>query len=104
MVRFSACVAYRRLGTRPGQRNWFLALVGADAGAGAANGKPQLVVFPPDAALVLQNGGPSAAVDGIEHAVGSEATFSTTLVPVAGVTGVPERCLRGSADTMLVVD
>ncbi|MDV6298130.1 hypothetical protein R3P82_03290 [Dietzia maris] len=42
------------------------------------------MVLPPDATFVLQNGRPSATVDGIEHAVGSEATVNTTVVPIAG--------------------
>lgn len=67
-------------------------------------GAPQLAAFPPDATFVLQNGKPSVTVDGVEHAVGREFNSETTVLPVAAVKGLPERCARGSADTVLVVD
>lgn len=67
-------------------------------------GAPQLAVFPPGATFVLQNGKPSVTVNGVEHAVGREFTSETTALPAAEVTGVPERCARGSAGTVLVVD
>ena len=72
----------------------------AFVGAGA----PQLAVFPPAATFVLQNGKPSVTVDGVEHAVGREFAAETTELSVAATTGVPERCARGSADTVLVID
>lgn len=72
----------------------------AFVGAGA----PQLAIFPPDATFVLQNGKPSATVNGVHHVVGREFTAETTALPVDKVTGVPERCNPGSADTVLVVD
>lgn len=71
----------------------------AFVGAGA----PQLAIFPPDATFVLQNGKPSVTVDGAEHPVGRELTFDTAVVPVQQVAGLPERCTRGAADTVLVV-
>ena len=66
-------------------------------------GAPQLAIFPPDATFVLQNGKPSVTVDGAEHPVGRELTFDTAVVPVQQVAGLPERCTRGAADTVLVV-
>ena len=71
----------------------------AVVGAGA----PQLAIFPSDATFVLQNGKPSVTVDGAEHPVGRELTFDTTVVPAQQVAGMPERCTRGAADTVLVV-
>lgn len=71
------------------------ALVGA--------GAPQLAIFPPDTTFVLQNGKPSATVDGVEHVVGRAFDSETTVLPVDRVAGVPERCTNGSADTVLVV-
>ena len=67
------------------------------------DGPPQLAIFPPDATFVLQNGRPSVTVNGVEHPVGRELTSDTTVVPMADTTGVPERCARGAADTVLVV-
>ena len=67
------------------------------------DGPPQLAIFPPDATFVLQNGRPSVTVNGVEHPVGRELTSDTTVVPRADTTGVPERCARGAADTVLVV-
>ena len=71
----------------------------AFVGAGA----PQLAIFPSDATFVLQNGKPSVTVDGAEHPVGRELTFDTAVVPDQQVAGLPERCTRGAADTVLVV-
>lgn len=68
-----------------------------------SDGAPQLAIFPPDATFVLQNGRPSVTVDGVEHPVGRELTADTTVVPLADAAGVPERCARGAADTVLVV-
>lgn len=67
-------------------------------------GPPQLVVFPADATFVLQQGKPSATVDGTEHPVGREFTLETTTVNKSEVTGIPDRCAQGSADTVLVVN
>lgn len=67
------------------------------------DGPPQLAIFPPDATFVLQNGRPSVTVNGVEHPVGRELTSDTTVVPRADTTGVPERCARGAADTVLVL-
>lgn len=77
-----------------------LALVGTGSDAGA----PQLTIFPPGATTVFQGRQPSVTVVGIEYTVGSQTTFSATVLPVADATGVPERCARGSADTVVVVD
>ena len=71
----------------------------AVAGAGA----PQLAIFPSDATFVLQNGKPSVTVDRVEHPVGRELNADTTVVPVAQVAGVPDRCTRGAAGTVLVL-
>ena len=68
-----------------------------------SDGAPQLAIFPPEATFVLQNGRPSVTVNGVEHPVGRELTSDTTVVPRADTTGVPERCARGAADTVLVV-
>ncbi len=70
----------------------------------AGDRAPQLVVFPAEAMFVLQNGRPSVTVDGTEHFVGRELTVSTTAVSKAKVTGLPDRCSRGSSDTVLVVN
>lgn len=67
-------------------------------------GPPQFVVFPADATFVLQQGKPSATVEGTEHLVGREFTLETTVVNTSEVTGIPDRCARGSADTVLVVN
>lgn len=65
-------------------------------------GAPQLAVFPPEATFVLQNGKPSVTIDGTEHYVGREFDAETTALPIGQVSGVPERCVRGAADTVLV--
>lgn len=69
-----------------------------------AQGKPQLLVFPADATFVLQEGKPSATVNGTEHLVGQQFAPATTAVSTASVAGVPDRCLQGAADTVLVVN
>lgn len=67
-------------------------------------GKPQLLVFPADATFVLQEGKPSTTFGGTEHLVGRNFTVATTAVAKTGVAGIPERCLQGSDDMVLVVN
>lgn len=67
-------------------------------------GKPQLLVFPADATFVLQEGKPSATFAGKERFVGQQFGVATTAVSKASVAGVPDRCLQGSDDTVLVVN
>lgn len=69
-----------------------------------AQGKPQLLVFPADATFVLQEGKPSATIGGTEHLVGRQFAPATTAVSMESVAGVPDRCLQGAADTVLVVN
>ncbi len=66
-------------------------------------GKPQLLVFPADATFVLQEGKPSATIAGTEHFVGRQFAVATTAVAKSSVVGIPDRCLQGSDDTVLVV-
>ncbi|MDO5737488.1 MAG: hypothetical protein Q4P15_13555 [Propionibacteriaceae bacterium] len=66
-------------------------------------GKPQLLVFPADATFVLQEGKPSATISGTEHYVGRQFDVATVAVPKTSVAGIPDRCLQGSDDTVLVV-
>ena len=76
-------------------------------------GKPQLVVFPEDATFVLNEdckgkehhscGKPSATIDGTEHFVGRQFSVSTVAVPKTSVAGIPNQCMQGSDDTILVV-
>ncbi|MGV8845100.1 hypothetical protein [Tessaracoccus sp.] len=67
-------------------------------------GKPQLLVFPDDATFVLQEGKPSATIAGTEHPVGRQFAVATTAVAQSSVVGIPDRCLQGSDDTVLVVN
>lgn len=69
-----------------------------------AQGKPQLLVFPADATFVLQEGKPSATIGGTEHLVGQQFAPATTTVSMESVAGIPDRCLQGAADTVLVVN
>lgn len=66
-------------------------------------GPPQLLVFPARATFVLQDGRPSATIAGSETFVGEQLRVDTTEIPRSQVAGVPERCGRGSSDTLLVV-
>lgn len=70
----------------------------------AADGRPQLVVFPADARFVLVDGTPSATFGGTEHLVGSQFDVASVAVPATDVAGIPERCTDGSADLVIVVD
>ncbi len=67
-------------------------------------GQPQLLVFPDDATFVLQEGEPSATVDGTEYLVGRQFTVPTTEVEKFSVAGIPQRCEEGSDSTVYVVD
>lgn len=67
-------------------------------------GPPQLLVFPADATFVLQEGKPSATVAGTEFTVGRQFTVDTIAVSKSEVTGIPDRCAQGSADTVLVIN
>ncbi len=66
-------------------------------------GEPQLLVFPSDATFVLQEGKPSATIAGAEHFVGRQFGVATVAVPKTSVAGIPERCMQGSDDMLLVV-
>lgn len=66
-------------------------------------GPPQLVVFPEDATFVLVEGKPSATFSGTEHFVGRQMDVSSISIPTTAVAGIPERCLEGSADSVIVV-
>ncbi len=68
------------------------------------DGKPQLLVFPEDATFVLEDGKPSVTIDGTEYPVGQQFTVETTEVAKSEVTGIPQRCAKGSSDTVLVVN
>ncbi|MGO1383366.1 MAG: hypothetical protein ACTHU1_01040 [Arachnia sp.] len=70
----------------------------------AADGRPQLVVFPAEATFVLVDGTPSATFDGYEYLVGSQFDVASVAVPATDVAGIPERCTEGSADLVIVVD
>jgi len=66
--------------------------------------RPRLLVFPEDAEFELQNGRPSATFAGSQHFVGQTFTADMTEVPQSSVTGIPQRCSRGSGDTVLVIE
>lgn len=76
-------------------------------------GKPQLIVFPDDATFVLKGdcegekdhscGKPSATIAGTEHFVGRQFSVSTIAVPKTSVAGIPDQCMQGSDETVLVV-
>jgi len=65
--------------------------------------EPQLLVFPDDATFVLQEGKPSATIDGTEYLVGRQFDVDTTEVEKTNVAGIPERCEQGSASTVRIV-
>ena len=67
-------------------------------------GEAQLLVFPADATFVLQEGKPSATIAGTEYLVGRQFGAATTAVPMTSVAGVPDRCMQGSDETVLVVN
>lgn len=67
-------------------------------------GKPQLLVFPADATFVLEEGKPSATIGGTEHLVGQQFNVATTATSVASIAGIPDRCLQGADDIILVVN
>lgn len=67
-------------------------------------GKPQLVVFPADATFVLQEGKPSATVAGVRHVVGHHLEVPATAVQKSNVAGIPDRCVQGSDDTVIVIN
>lgn len=67
-------------------------------------GKPKLLVFPADTTFALQEGKPSATFAGTEHGVGSQFAVATTAVAKTSVAGIPDRCLQGSDNTVLVVN
>lgn len=65
--------------------------------------EPQLLVFPGDATFVLQDGEPSATIDGTEYSVGRQFDVDTTEIEKTNVAGIPERCQEGSASTVRIV-
>lgn len=67
-------------------------------------GKPQLLVFPAEATFVLQEGKPSATIAGVKHLIGQQFAVDTTAVSKTSVAGIPERCDRGSDDTVFMVN
>ncbi len=67
-------------------------------------GPPRLLVFPDDATFVLQEGKPSATIDGTEYLVGGRFTAATTAVEKFSVAGIPQPCEEGSGSTVYVVD
>lgn len=67
-------------------------------------GKPQLLVFPADATFVLQGGKPSATVGGIKHVLGHHLEVPATTVEKNNVAGIPDACMQGSDDTVIVIN
>lgn len=67
-------------------------------------GKPQLLVFPAEATFVLQEGKPSATIAGVEHLIGQQFAVDMTAVAKTSVAGIPDRCDRGSDDTVFMVN
>ncbi len=66
-------------------------------------GQPNLLVFPDDATFVLQEGKPSATIDGTEYLVGRQFSVPTTTVEKTNVAGIPQQCTEGANSTVLVV-
>ncbi|GAA1993800.1 hypothetical protein GCM10009718_34430 [Isoptericola halotolerans] len=66
---------------------------------------PQLVVFAEDAEFVLRDARPSVTTPAIGTvAVGEDFDFTAVEVPLGAVDGVPDECVDGAQETVLVVE
>ncbi|GAA2089641.1 hypothetical protein [Brevibacterium salitolerans] len=66
--------------------------------------RPRLAVFPEGTEFVLRGDRPSVTADPLGTVqVGEHTTFTAVEVPLDEADGVPERCARGAADSVLAV-